>query len=657
MASRLHCLTRAAFGPCTSPSKASKCEKNKKHKKSTSLKNGIHHVHEDTHRVDKDTQNVNNDAQNQQDGRNNAGSHGEGEIPENILKIKKQLRPLLDAIISVESDKMNRIEGCKGGTRIGMLQINEQYHRDAWGPNASSYQWSQCRDTEYAENTVVVFWLRHCPDAVINNDWETLARIHHGGPEGLGTNSANHYWTEICRWMEHNFFQAPSVSEPYKNSILHTTVPMQGMTTSAERQTLADISNLHVSNKDVTSTQKRQNGRQVWHMKKNNKQGSKDDIKELCTTILQPVQHISSNLKGKGTKYSCPTSRSQFSLTNAPFIIEGTKSNSVINKRRNSLDFCSSNNLLKVWKPSRSIQREKAAIIVQAYCRMFLIKTHYKRMKSAVLKIQRWWRQYGSKGMLSGNYSTVQSMETVLHEQFLYHRNQPPIVLSRIQDENEALPSNVELLQSPADLLYKGNISAAEEEKVLTELANLLSPSNNNGLEQFNCFESDIVDEELGNFHFPYVQDGESEKSTPVLTRIHSPRLRGTCISHEKNSSGDMENVMPEWLELKKSDFMEMDGGNTNFMPIKADETVPDFVNIISERKQLYDTAIGSVAASANCTHFSNCSDYWKQYCSKKINPGSGNSQFKTFCLDESPNASIYDGTNEENTGEFGPDI
>ncbi|GLJ42882.1 hypothetical protein SUGI_0888850 [Cryptomeria japonica] len=589
MASRLHCLTRAAFGPCTSPSKASKCEKNKKHKKSTSLKNGIHHVHEDTHRVDKDTQNVNNDAQNQQDGRNNAGSHGEGEIPENILKIKKQLRPLLDAIISVESDKMNRIEGCKGGTRIGMLQINEQYHRDAWGPNASSYQWSQCRDTEYAENTVVVFWLRHCPDAVINNDWETLARIHHGkrkmetfekgnitchkgmsgvdvtneniafrgGPEGLGTNSANHYWTEICRWMEHNFFQAPSVSEPYKNSILHTTVPMQGMTTSAERQTLADISNLHVSNKDVTSTQKRQNGRQVWHMKKNNKQGSKDDIKELCTTILQPVQHISSNLKGK-------------------------------------------------------------AIIC---------------------------------------LSTVQSMETVLHEQFLYHRNQPPIVLSRIQDENEALPSNVELLQSPADLLYKGNISAAEEEKVLTELANLLSPSNNNGLEQFNCFESDIVDEELGNFHFPYVQDGESEKSTPVLTRIHSPRLRGTCISHEKNSSGDMENVMPEWLELKKSDFMEMDGGNTNFMPIKADETVPDFVNIISERKQLYDTAIGSVAASANCTHFSNCSDYWKQYCSKKINPGSGNSQFKTFCLDESPNASIYDGTNEENTGEFGPDI
>ena len=104
----------------------------------------------------------------------------------------------------------------------------------------------------------------------------------------------------------------------------------------------------------------------------------------------------------------------------------------------------------------------------------------------------------------------------------------------------------------------------------MIELADLLPLSNDNSQEGFDPSRIGMSNEEPGEFCFPLLQtDGESEKSTPVLSRIHSPRWKVSCTSVEKenNAFRELVNFLPEWYNIRKLDFVEMEGNNIVLCP------------------------------------------------------------------------------------------
>ena len=36
------------------------------------------------------------------------------------------------------------------------------------------------RDLNHAENTVIAYWLKYCPEAVERHDFEVLTKVHNG---------------------------------------------------------------------------------------------------------------------------------------------------------------------------------------------------------------------------------------------------------------------------------------------------------------------------------------------------------------------------------------------------------------------------------------------------------------------------------------------
>lgn len=114
-----------------------------------------------------------------------------------IEETRIELRPFLDALAVVESGGRDDAVG-DHGKALGRLQIWEIYWVDAieYCPDiAGEYQ--DCRSKAYAERVVVAYLLRYAPQAVKNKDFETLARIHNGGPKGHKRKSTMGYWHRV----------------------------------------------------------------------------------------------------------------------------------------------------------------------------------------------------------------------------------------------------------------------------------------------------------------------------------------------------------------------------------------------------------------------------------------------------------------------------
>ncbi|XP_024517734.1 uncharacterized protein LOC9657483 [Selaginella moellendorffii] len=126
----------------------------------------------------------------------------QGSVEDAMRAYRAQLRPLLDAIRFVESSNRVDCPDGDGGASIGPLQISEHYHVDAWKNKRAS--WLRCRDLEHAENTVVAYWMRYCSEALTQHDWEILAKIHNGGPQGPQREKTTYYWSKVCRYLEEN---------------------------------------------------------------------------------------------------------------------------------------------------------------------------------------------------------------------------------------------------------------------------------------------------------------------------------------------------------------------------------------------------------------------------------------------------------------------
>jgi len=80
-----------------------------------------------------------------------------------------------------------------GGRAIGPYQIHHAYWKDSGVPG----RWEQCRDRAYAERVMKAYWKRYCPKALEARDWQTLARVHNGGPQGHQRKQTAGYWQKV----------------------------------------------------------------------------------------------------------------------------------------------------------------------------------------------------------------------------------------------------------------------------------------------------------------------------------------------------------------------------------------------------------------------------------------------------------------------------
>lgn len=106
------------------------------------------------------------------------------------------INDLLDAMTQVESGGDVNAVGDQGRS-IGPLQIQRGYWRDARVPG----RYEQVRTPAYARRVVVAYWHRYCADALRRGDFETLARVHNGGPAGARKAATKPYWDRTRKQM------------------------------------------------------------------------------------------------------------------------------------------------------------------------------------------------------------------------------------------------------------------------------------------------------------------------------------------------------------------------------------------------------------------------------------------------------------------------
>lgn len=93
-----------------------------------------------------------------------------------------------------ESDPYNAIGD--NGLSLGPYQISRAYWLDAvtHSPEIGG-DYSDVKNPKYAERIMMAYWDRYAPD----DNYETLARIHNGGPNGHRKSATDGYWNRINR--------------------------------------------------------------------------------------------------------------------------------------------------------------------------------------------------------------------------------------------------------------------------------------------------------------------------------------------------------------------------------------------------------------------------------------------------------------------------
>jgi len=111
-------------------------------------------------------------------------------------------RDFFDAIRRVETGGMpdqGRYAVGDNGKSIGPYQIQRAYWQDA---RMKDGRYGDClADHVYSERTMRAYFQRYAPKALAAGDWETLARIHNGGPKGHTKKATEAYWLKVKKEM------------------------------------------------------------------------------------------------------------------------------------------------------------------------------------------------------------------------------------------------------------------------------------------------------------------------------------------------------------------------------------------------------------------------------------------------------------------------
>ena len=117
--------------------------------------------------------------------------------PPAVWAEEPDLTAFFHALAQVESNHNDDAIG-DGGASIGRYQIQRPYWIDSRIPG--SYE--QVRDKAYAERVMRAYWKRYCPKAYHSRDYETMARIHNGGPRGNKKKATIPYWNKVKEAMQ-----------------------------------------------------------------------------------------------------------------------------------------------------------------------------------------------------------------------------------------------------------------------------------------------------------------------------------------------------------------------------------------------------------------------------------------------------------------------
>lgn len=103
-----------------------------------------------------------------------------------------------NALHQVESSgRTGRVIG-DSGKALGPLQIHREYFQDAAEVDPSlGKNYNRVTDLEFSKRVVTAYLKRYAPTAVNKKDFQTLARIHNGGPRGHKNPATLGYWNKV----------------------------------------------------------------------------------------------------------------------------------------------------------------------------------------------------------------------------------------------------------------------------------------------------------------------------------------------------------------------------------------------------------------------------------------------------------------------------
>lgn len=78
-----------------------------------------------------------------------------------------------------------------------MYQISYAYWKDSNTPG----KWQDVTDERYARQVMLNYFRRYASEALQKEDFQVLARIHHGGPDGAVETETIKYWTLIKEYL------------------------------------------------------------------------------------------------------------------------------------------------------------------------------------------------------------------------------------------------------------------------------------------------------------------------------------------------------------------------------------------------------------------------------------------------------------------------
>ena len=71
-----------------------------------------------------------------------------------------------------------------------------------WIDSKVAGKYSDCANLEYSKRVFISYMKRHAPQALRDGDWQKLARIHNGGPQGHLRSSTIHHWMKVRKAMK-----------------------------------------------------------------------------------------------------------------------------------------------------------------------------------------------------------------------------------------------------------------------------------------------------------------------------------------------------------------------------------------------------------------------------------------------------------------------
>ena len=113
--------------------------------------------------------------------------------------LRAEIPTWLASVAQVESSGRLAAVG-DNGKALGQHQIWRTYWADAleFCPQIGG-TYRDVTQAVYSDRIVCAYWLRYCPDAVRRRDWQTLARVHNGGPAGARSPATVGYWRRVER--------------------------------------------------------------------------------------------------------------------------------------------------------------------------------------------------------------------------------------------------------------------------------------------------------------------------------------------------------------------------------------------------------------------------------------------------------------------------